>query len=61
LGYDREAYFGALEMLRAHLYRCLSQVAALGSVQVPKIADNMRYDSTWQLEAYAPVPQLEAE
>jgi len=60
-GYDREAYFGALEMLRAHLYRCLSQVAALGSTQVPKIADNMRYDSTWQLEAYASVPQLEAE
>lgn len=49
---DAEAYFGALEMLRAHLYRTLSQIAEIASITIPKIADHMRYDSAWQLEAY---------
>ena len=49
---EREVYFAALEMLRAHLYRCLVQVAAIAQVSIPKIADNMRYDEAWQLEAY---------
>ena len=48
----REHYFAALEMLRAHLHRCLIQVAKIADVQIPKIADNMRYDEAWQLEAY---------
>lgn len=48
----REAYFAALEMLRAHLHRVLLQVAKIAETDIPKIAQNMRYDETWQLEAY---------
>ena len=55
----REMYFAALEMLRAHLYRCLVQVASIAQVKIPNIADNMRYDEAWQLEAYQVPPALE--
>jgi hypothetical protein len=48
----KEEYFAALEMLRAHLHRCLLQVSAIAKTEIPKIADHMRYDQTWQLEAY---------
>lgn len=48
----REQYFAALEMLRAHLHRCLFQVAKIADTEIPKIADHMRYDDAWQLEAY---------
>ena len=47
-------YFAALEMLRAHLHRVLRQVAEIASVKIPKIADHMRYDAAWQIEAYIP-------
>lgn len=50
---DRQKYFAALEMLRAHLHRVLRQIALVASVQIPKIADHMRYDDAWQIEAYA--------
>ena len=48
----REQYFAALEMLRAHLHRCLLQVSAIAGIAIPKIVDHMRYDQKWQLEAY---------
>jgi hypothetical protein len=48
----REKYFAALEMIRAHLHRCLSQVAKIGNIEIPNISKNMRYDEIWQLEAY---------
>jgi hypothetical protein len=48
----RESYFAALEMLRAHLHRCLIQVAKIGGASPPKFADYMPYDETWQLDAY---------
>jgi hypothetical protein len=48
----RERYFAALEMLRAHIHRCLNQVAKIADIQIPKISDNMRYDEAWQIEAY---------
>lgn len=51
-GENREQYFAALEMLRAHLHRCLLQVATISGTSIPKISAHMRYDSTWQLEAY---------
>lgn len=51
----RDQYFAALEMLRAHLHRCLLQVAEIGQTQIPIISVNMRYDSEWELEAYVPV------
>lgn len=49
---SREAYFSALEMLRAHVHRVLLQVAKIADTDIPKIAQNMRYDEAWQLEAY---------
>jgi hypothetical protein len=48
----REQYFAALEMLRAHLHRCLIQVSKIANTEIPKIPDHMRYDEQWQLEAY---------
>lgn len=48
----REQYFAALEMLRAHLHRCLVQVLKIADTSIPKISDHMRYDDAWQLEAY---------
>jgi len=48
----REQYFAALEMLRAHLHRCLLQISRIADTAIPKIADHMRYDDAWQLEAY---------
>lgn len=53
LGFEeREKYFAALETLRAHIYRSMIQIAAVADVSIPKIADSMRYDSNWDLEAY---------
>ncbi|MFN2533480.1 MAG: hypothetical protein ABR555_19535 [Pyrinomonadaceae bacterium] len=49
---DREIYFAALEMLRAHLYRSLSQVASIAGVDIPKVSEHMRYDTAWRLDAY---------
>jgi hypothetical protein len=49
---QRDQYFAALVMLRAHLHRCLLQVAKIADIRIPKITDNMRYDEAWQLEAY---------
>ncbi len=54
---DRQKYFAALEMLRAHLHRVLREVASLSEIDIPKIADHMRYDAAWQLDAYIP-PEL---
>ena len=48
----QQRYFAALEMLRAHLHRCLAQVSAIADLPIPKIAEQMRYDDCWQLEAY---------
>ena len=48
----REQYFAALEMLRAHLHRCLLQVSKIAETSIPKISDHMRYDDEWQIEAY---------
>ncbi len=49
---SREAYFAALEMLRAHIHRVLLQVAKIADTNIPKIAETMRYDEAWQLDAY---------
>lgn len=54
----REKYFAALEMMRAHLHRCLIQVAKIANTEIPKISNHMRYDEIWQLEAYE---ELKAE
>ena len=49
---ELQPYFAALEMFRAHLFRCLTQVAVVGDINIPKISDHMRYDDAWQLDAY---------
>jgi len=53
----REMYFAALEMLRAHLHRCLLQISKIADTSIPKISEHMRYDEAWQIEAYE-VPKL---
>lgn len=54
--YDkREQYFAGLEMLRAHLHRCLLQIAKIADIRIPKISDNRRYNEAWQLEAHVQV------
>lgn len=49
---NREQYLAALEMLRAHLHRCLLQISTIAETTIPKIAEHMRYNDIWQLEAY---------
>jgi hypothetical protein len=49
---NRELYFAALEMLRAHVHRTLLQIAKIAEMEIPGIASQMRYDENWQLEAY---------
>lgn len=48
----REQYFAALEMLRAHIHRCLIQISKIADTEIPKISANMRYDDKWPIEAY---------
>ena len=49
---NRELYFAALEMLRAHIHRTLLQISKMAKMKIPGIVDHMRYDENWQLEAY---------
>jgi len=48
----RTLYSGALEMLRAHLHRCLLQVAKIAAIGIPKTV--LPYSEAWQLNAYEP-------
>lgn len=48
----QERYFAGLEALRAHIYRTMIQVATVADVEIPRIADDMRYDANWDLDAY---------
>ncbi len=50
----QQLYFAGLEALRAHLHRCLIQVAGIADVEIPQIAAHMRYDAAWALDAYRP-------
>lgn len=52
---SQQLYFAGLEMLRAHLHRCLNQIASIANMEVPTIPAHMRYDEQWQLEAYEPL------
>jgi len=47
-----QAYFSALEMLRGHLYHCLTQVSSIADINIPKIPAGMRYEGPWDIEAY---------
>ncbi|MGA8731193.1 MAG: hypothetical protein WB608_20720 [Terracidiphilus sp.] len=59
---DRQLYFNALEMLRAHIYRSLLQIAKIGAMEIPSNAAAMRYDENWFLDAYmkSSLPQASA-
>ena len=50
--HDLQPYFAALEMLRGHLYRCISQLSIVADTNIPKILDHMRYEAAWELAAY---------
>ena len=52
---SRELYFAALEMLRAHIHRSLLQVSKIADMEIPGISATMRYDDSWQLDAYQKV------
>jgi len=58
---SRQSYFAALEMLRGHLFRSLSQVASIAQMEIPKIPDHMRYNGAWQVEAYVEPELSEAD
>jgi hypothetical protein len=51
-GEIREEYFDSLEILRSHLHRCLIQVSTIADFEIPKIAENLRYNSDWELKHY---------
>jgi hypothetical protein len=51
-GEHRELYFAGLEMLRAHIHRALLQASKIAEMEIPGIANHIRYDGNWQLEAY---------
>jgi hypothetical protein len=53
---QRQAYFAALEMLRAHLHQSLTQVTKIAAVNLPRMSEHLRYNA-WQIEAYD-VPKL---
>jgi len=56
--YDgRQGYLAALEVLRGHLYRSLTQVATIASMDVPGVPEHMRYSIFWEIEQYTP-PEL---
>ena len=50
--HDLQPYFGAVEMLRSHLYRCLAQVTAVADTNIPEISNQMRYEDAWQNNVY---------
>lgn len=51
----REAYFVALESLRGHLNRCTLEIAKIGDVTLPKVAQMAKYQSPWPVEEYIKV------
>jgi hypothetical protein len=51
---SRQDYFDALEVLRGHLSRCLGQIAAIASMELPSEGVIAHYQGAWQLAAYKP-------
>jgi hypothetical protein len=49
----RQAYFDALEQLRGHLSRCLSQGAVIGGMSAPTEGLIKNYQGPWPVEAYS--------
>lgn len=55
----RQADFDGLEVLRAHLIRCLGQIAVIA--RMPALSEGViaHYQGPWQLEAYTQPTELE--
>ncbi|MCL5770667.1 MAG: hypothetical protein M1479_00115 [Actinobacteria bacterium] len=53
----KEIYFGALELLRSHIYRCLIQISKIASVNIPKISYRIEYNEKWELNYYTEIKQ----
>ncbi len=51
-GRIRQQYFDALELLRAHISRCLIQVAAIAGIDVSGEGLIRNYQGPWQIEVY---------
>lgn len=49
-------YFDTLNVLRPHLYRCLSQVAIVANMEVPTVPTHMRFDLNWDERLYMKDP-----
>lgn len=56
----RQAYFDALELLRGHISRCLTQIAAIGGMEPPQEGLIVQYQNAWRVEAYVAPPALTA-
>lgn len=54
----RQSYFDALELLRGHLSRCLSQVTAIAGMEAPTEGLITHYQGPWLLEAYVDQRQI---
>ena len=53
LPHNKPIYFSSLEMLRAHLTRCLIQIIKIAQMDVEKVFNSrFKYDETWEIEAY---------
>lgn len=55
----RQTYFDGLEVLRAHLSRCLGQIAVIAGM--PALSEGViaHYQGPWQLDAYMQPTELE--
>lgn len=47
----REEYFGALEVLRGHLLRCIEEIAKVGNTS-PKLSNRLNFNPLWDREIY---------
>ncbi|GAC1330483.1 MAG: hypothetical protein NVSMB26_07920 [Beijerinckiaceae bacterium] len=51
---SRQEYFDALEVLRAHLSRCLGELAKVGKISLPDKPMIVKYQNEWRLPNYLP-------
>ncbi len=49
---SRQVYFDALEQLRAHLSRCIGQLAVIAGLPQPLDGYHSQYSGGWDLDAY---------
>ncbi|HHT9153666.1 MAG TPA: hypothetical protein ACFYEM_09090 [Candidatus Hypogeohydataceae bacterium YC40] len=47
----REEYFGALEVLRGHLLRCIEEISKVGNT-TPQLSNRLNFNPIWEKEHY---------